>query len=394
MNRLRTKILALVLLLMCLCTFALAETQSTQTVETLYTAISGEYTLPVYAGEDVVTEASLSLPLNAAGEVTVTVAEDAQYEIWLSYVNTTTSTLPTEMTVTIDGEVLCAEMQRVKLNSLWVDDGVFPTDRYGNEIATTPYQAEGILEAGICDSTYRTAEPMLFELKAGAHVIGFSVQDGGVDISAVTLKAPVQVPEKQQGDASGDAIIVIEAEQIAARNESSIRGAGEFNAQLSPYDNDYRKVNFMDGASFDEAGDMVTWNFTVEESGWYYLGAYYRQNARADFPTYVDVYVDGVIPHQGAQRVGFDYTTSFKRMQAMQDGAPLTLYLEKGEHTLTVVYEEGLAEATFTVAEGQKEPGNNSDTGDSFSAAWIAAMLVSLAGAAALLVSRKKFSVK
>ena len=136
-NRLRTKILALVLLLMCLCTFALAETQSTQTVETLYTAISGEYTLPVYAGEDVVTEASLSLPLNAAGEVTVTVAEDAQYEIWLSYVNTTTSTLPTEMTVTIDGEVLCAEMQRVKLNSLWVDDGVFPTDRYGNEIATT-----------------------------------------------------------------------------------------------------------------------------------------------------------------------------------------------------------------------------------------------------------------
>lgn len=335
MNRLRTKILALVLLLMCLCTFALAETQSTQTVETLYTAISGEYTLPVYAGEDVVTEASLSLPLNTAGEVTVTVSEDAQYEIWLSYVNTTTSTLPTEMTVTIDGEVLCAEMQRVKLNSLWVDDGVFPTDRYGNEIATTPYQAEGILEAGICDSTYRTAEPMLFELKAGAHVIGFSVQDGGVDISAVTLKAPVQVPEKQQGDASGDAIIVIEAEQIAARNESSIRGAGEFNAQLSPYDNDYRKVNFMDGASFDEAGDMVTWNFTVEESGWYYLGAYYRQNARADFPTYVDVYVDGVIPHQGAQRVGFDYTTSFKRMQAMQDGAPLTLYLEKGEHTLS-----------------------------------------------------------
>ena len=82
------------------------------------------------------------------------------------------------------------------------------------------------------------------------------------------------------------------------------------------------------------------------------------------------------------------------------DGMTVTLTpeflatLEAGEYTLTVVYEEGLAEGTFTVPEGQKEPGTNSDTGDSFSAAWIAALLVSLAGAAALLASRKKFFVK
>ena len=335
-NRLRTRMLVLVMALCCLFSFALAEdAMTTQTVETLYTALSRGYTLPVYAGEDVRAETALSLPLNATGEVTVTAPEDAQYEIWLSYVNTTASTLPTEMTVTIDGKVLCAEMQRVKFNSIWVDDGVFPTDRYGNEIATTPYPAEGTLDAGICDSTFRTAEPMLFELTAGAHTLRFSVQDGGMEVSAVTLKAPAQVPEKQSGDAKGDKLIVIEAEQIAARNESAIRGAGEFNARLSPYDNNYRRVNFLDGASFDEAGDMVTWRFTVEESGWYYLGAYYRQSARADFPTYVDIYVDGAIPHQGAQRVAFDYTTSFKTMQAKAGDEPLTLYLEKGEHTLS-----------------------------------------------------------
>ena len=332
----RTKILALVLMLCCMLSLALAEEQQpVQTVETLYTAISKEYTLPVYAGDAVQTDVALSLPLGQTGEVEVIAPEDGQYEIWLSYVNTTSSTLPTEMTITIDGQVLCAEMQRVKLNSVWVDDGVFPVDRYGNEIATTPWQAEGVLQAGVSDSTYRTAEPMLFELTAGSHVIGFAIQDGGMDLSAVTLKAPAVVPEVQQGTTAGDALIVIEAEQIAARNESSIRGAGEFNARLSPYANDYRKVNFLDGASFDEAGDMVTWDFTVDQDGWYNLGAYYRQSARADFPTYVDVYVDGVIPHQGAQHVAFDYTTAFTRMQAMAGEKPLTLYLEKGEHTLS-----------------------------------------------------------
>ena len=331
------------MLLCCLFTFAMAEetevaaAETAITVETLYTALAKAYTMPVYAGEDVVTESLLPLPLGQEGEVTITVPQDAQYEIWLSYVNTTTSTLPTEMTVTIDGQVLCAEMQRVKLNSLWVDDGVFPVDRYGNEIATTPYQAEGILQAGISDSTGRTAEPMLFELTAGEHVIGFSVQDGGMELSAVTLKAPVTVPEYVAGDASGDNIIVIEAEKIASRNESSIRGAGEFNAQLSPYSNDYRAVNFLDGASFDEAGDYVTWNFTVQESGYYYLGAFYRQNARADFPTYVDVYVDGIIPSVAWQKVPFQYTTSFTHMQAADaEGTPLTMYLEAGEHTLSM----------------------------------------------------------
>ena len=333
----RTRMLALVFALMCAFSLVLAEeaSQPVQTVETLYTTISEAYTLPVYSGEDVKAEAFLALPLDARGEVTVVAPEDAQYEIWLSYRNTTTSTLPTEMTVTIDDTVLCGEMQRVKMNSVWVDDGVFPVDRYGNEIATTPWQQEGVLEAGICDSTYRTAEPLLFELTAGEHRIGFTVQDGGMELYAVTLKAPVQVPEKAAGDASGENLIVIEAEKIAERNESSIRGAGEFNARLSPYDNDYRKVNFLDGASFDEAGDMVTWRFTVEESGWYNLGAYYRQSARADFPTYVDVYVDGAIPHQGAQRVAFPYSTSFTRMQAMAGEEPLRLYLEKGEHTLS-----------------------------------------------------------
>ena len=298
--------------------------------------------LPVYAGEPVVFPTELNLVLDRSndalgmGEVTIEAPVDGRYEIWLTYRNTAETTLPTEMTVTIDGVSPCEELQRVKLNSLWVDDGVFSTDRYGNEIATTPWAADVVLEAGISDSTARTAEPLLIELTAGTHVLAFDLQDGGCEITAVTLRAPYQVPAYVPGDASGTNIIVIEAERIFSRNESSIRGAGEFNALLSPYNNDNRMINFLDGASFDEAGDMVTWQIEVPESGWYYLGAFYRQSARADFPTYVDVLIDGVIPSTAAQRIAFPYTTSFTTMQATgEDGQPLTFYLEAGTHTLS-----------------------------------------------------------
>ena len=67
----RTRILALVFALLCVFSLALAEnvSQPAQTVETLYTAISKEYTLPVYDGEAVTVEQTLSLPLYAQGEV-------------------------------------------------------------------------------------------------------------------------------------------------------------------------------------------------------------------------------------------------------------------------------------------------------------------------------------
>ena len=336
-------------MLLCLvCSFALAEDAGSS--ETLYTAAVKTYTLPVYAGEAVTTPVSLSLDLDDSGEAVFAVPEDGLYEIWLSYQNTAETTLPTEMNVTLDGATPFTELQRVKLNSLWIDDGVFPQDRYGNEIATTPYAADIVSEAGMSDSAGRTADPFLFELTAGEHTLRFTVQDGGVDIFAVTLKAPVTIPAYEGQKAEGDGIIVIEAEKIASRSESSIRGAGEFNARLSPYSTDHRMVNFLDGASFDAAGDTVTWDFTVEKTGWYQIGAYYRQNARADFPTFVDVLIDGAIPSEEARQVGFDYSTSFTNMtMKTSTGENQTFYLEAGDHTLsltinaaniTPVYEE------------------------------------------------------
>lgn len=345
---LRKRIWTIVVLLCLVCSFALAEDAGSS--ETLYTAAVKTYTLPVYAGEAVTTPVSLSLDLDDSGEAVFAVPEDGLYEIWLSYQNTAETTLPTEMNVTLDGATPFTELQRVKLNSLWIDDGVFPQDRYGNEIATTPYAADIVSEAGMSDSAGRTADPFLFELTAGEHTLRFTVQDGGVDIFAVTLKAPVTIPAYEGQKAEGDGIIVIEAEKIASRSESSIRGAGEFNARLSPYSTDHRMVNFLDGASFDAAGDTVTWDFTVEKTGWYQIGAYYRQNARADFPTFVDVLIDGAIPSEEARQVGFDYSTSFTNMtMKTSTGENQTFYLEAGDHTLsltinaaniTPVYEE------------------------------------------------------
>ena len=304
--------------------------------ELIYTQAVQGYTLPVYAGEQVDSELQLTLKTGESGEVSFTVPEDGQYEIWLRYKNLTQSSLPTEIMISVDGMLPFYEMRRVKLSSLWVDDGVFPVDRYENEVAAMPHAADVVQEKGIQDSTGRTDVPFLFELKAGQHTLSFDVQDGQIELSGLSLRAPERVPAYQGQAAEGNQLIVIEAEKIFSRNESSIRGAGEFNAALTPYEVEKRRINHLDGASFDTAGDTVTYQFTVAETGWYYMDFHYRQSVKADFPVFVDILIDGHLPSDAARQVPFDYATSFTDKIVMAGDSYQSFYLTEGQHTLSL----------------------------------------------------------
>lgn len=333
-------LLALAMVLVLVCGSCLAESESWMTfssgTENEYNQVQANYSLPNYAGDPVESEASLTLEVGDRGEATITVPEDGLYELWLTYRNTTQSALPTEMAVTIDGALPFYEMQRVKLKSLWVDDGEFPVDRYGNEVATTPYSADVDQTVGITDSAGRIDRPFLFELTAGEHTMGFEVKDGAVAISAITAQAAKAVPDYAPGSAAGKALIVVEGERIASRDKSSIRGAGEFTPELNPYSVETRLINHLDGASFDTAGDTVTYAFTAEEEGWYQLGFYYRQTGKTDFPVFVDVRIDGELQSEEARAVAFDYTTSFRLMTVGDSqGEPQRFFLSKGDHTVT-----------------------------------------------------------
>lgn len=333
-------LLALAMVLVLVCGSCLAESESWMTfssgTENEYNQVQANYSFPNYAGDPVESEASLTLEVGDRGEATITVPEDGLYELWLTYRNTTQSALPTEMAVTIDGALPFYEMQRVKLKSLWVDDGEFPVDRYGNEVATTPYSADVDQTVGITDSAGRIDRPFLFELTAGEHTMGFEVKDGAVAISAITAQAAKAVPDYAPGSAAGRALIVVEGERIASRDKSSIRGAGEFTPELNPYSVETRLINHLDGASFDTAGDTVTYAFTAEEEGWYQLGFYYRQTGKTDFPVFVDVRIDGELQSEEARAVAFDYTTSFRLMTVGDSqGEPQRFFLSKGDHTVT-----------------------------------------------------------
>lgn len=303
--------------------------------EPYYSEYRKGLTAETYRGEEIAASMDRTLQTGDTAEVTLTVTEKALYEVWIQYRTETQSALPSEMTVRIDDAIPFYELRRVKLKAEWKDDGVFPLDRYGNEIATTPTAQPVIQEAGMTDSAGWTDGPFRIELEPGEHTFALEVQEGVLWIGNISLRAGEEVPAYAGETAEGDGLISISAEKIDTRNKSSIRAAGEFDVNLTPYETDHRRMNFLDGASSDAAGDEVRWRFTAEKEGWYYLSMNYRQSVKADFPVFADVLIDGKVPSAEAARVPFDYQTGFEtRTVNTSAGEKQSFFLTAGEHTI------------------------------------------------------------
>ena len=118
------------------------------------------------------------------------------------------------MTVQIDDAIPFYELRRIKLKAVWTDDGVFPLDRYGNEIATTPSASPVIQETGMTDSAGWTDGPFRIELEPGEHTFRMEIQEGALWIGSLSLKGAAEAPAYAGETAAGDALISIGAEKI------------------------------------------------------------------------------------------------------------------------------------------------------------------------------------
>ncbi len=301
-----------------------------------YMQLRQTYVSNAYQGEAITVSTDVMLTPGSCFSIPFTVPEEGLYEIHVTYQNTTQTILPTELTVLVDDSCFFTEMKQIRLRSLWVDDGEFPLDRYGNELASIPVAAAVEQRFALSDATGRTMEPFLFDLTAGEHTLTLQGRDGESRITAITFCAPSTIPSYVAGQAKGSQIIVLEGERMSSRNSSSIRGGSAYITSLNPYSADCRRINHLAGSSFYHAGDMVTYTFEVSEAGYYYFGSYYRQDVRQDCPVWADLLIDGAVPHEAALALPFDYATDFTYMRAEKDGAPVVFYLTEGMHTLSL----------------------------------------------------------
>lgn len=333
-------------------------TYSNERIQSSYSVVTKRYTAPTYTGEPVeinveqsfasgtgiITDDSygyknkvVKMDIDDTAVYSVNVPETALYILRFDYLSYDKSILPIEMSMKIDDEYPFYEARRVLLEATWVSDGERSFDRYGNEIVSLPDKLIRWESKYFKDASYYHADPLVLELQKGNHFFSFKVAEGSVLMGNMYLEAIQEIAEYTGSErAIGDQLITIQAEDFTYRNDSSIRPVAEFEAGLDPYEITNTLMNTIDKDSFKNAGQKITYEFEVPESGYYYLATNYRQNDKADFPVFMDIEIDGEIPNAAFKTYPFDYTAKYKTISLKdKDNNKLSVYLEKGTHSMS-----------------------------------------------------------
>lgn len=340
-----------------------------------YTNVSKNYSAPAYQGERVVIKAAESYDGQGGGTVTtdsygsygdkvievglgdsvtfkVDVPQTARYVFSLDYLSYDDSILPIEASLKVDGNYPFYEARRLILETTWVAPEEKSYDRYGNEIVPVPDKLVRWENKAVKDASYRYSQPLDMELTQGEHEFTIDIAEGTFLLGNLYLEPVVEVPEYQASEkADGGKLITIQGEDPLYRNDSSIRAIAEYDVNLDPYSNSEKLLNTLDRDSFSEAGNMVTYEFEVEEAGNYNVAAHYVQSEKNGFPVFVDVAIDGQIPNTAFQSYPLAYTTKYANTTMQDaDGNNLTVYLEAGTHTISFqIVEDNLREVLEAV---------------------------------------------
>ncbi len=291
---------------------------------------------PVYSGPELAFPTRemggvyLSETNEAKAEIAVTAPQDGLYAIAFTYRPEGDRVLPTVLNATVDGIVPYEEWNSLQANNVWLSAG-FPLDRYGNECVGMPSRSNVWQKSYFRTVSGRYSEPLLVYLKKGDHLIALSCAESAVTLSSLSLCPKPEMAKSSGESPDGNALLVLEAEQVIRRNNPNVRTGASYNSRLTPYSPGKKVQNYIEDSSFRYGGARVEYDFEAPADGYYNVMFHYRQADKAGFTVFRNIYIDGAIPNEGYQNVPFGFARQFTRYIL-----PDAVFLTKGKHTLAL----------------------------------------------------------
>ena len=182
---------------------------------------------------------------------------------------------------------------------------------------------------------------VMFQFEKGEQKIAVLSNDAAVTVKGIwVVKMPQTVDYAvyqtlYTGENYTGEPIVIEGEDYAVKNASTIRSKAGSSAAVTPYHPYYKWMATVDGNSWKDVGQRVVWNVSVLEDGWYSLAFHYSQSYKEGQAARRTIEIDGQVPYAELRETEFAYTGS-KYAYQYADGQ---VYLTAGEHTIGLYVE-------------------------------------------------------
>ncbi len=256
--------------------------------------------------------------------------------------------------VSINGVIQFRESATVDVAIRWRDESKnFTLDSYGDESLPNQVADNSFRWLDFYNNTYSTSRPLGYMLSEGKNVITITnVSSDSIDFSALRATTPWDLPSyvaPSQVNQNTPFEEKINAIAYSSKNSSFVRLSSHPSVSVSPYDPVDKKLNIIDGLSWNKSGQAVDFVLNVPENGYYKLSFHYV-NDRPDFSVFRSISINGQIPFKEVEYYAFKPTGTAKwGVETLKDaqGNPYWFYLEKGEQTLTLRAETAPIQASL-----------------------------------------------
>ena len=284
-----------------------------------------------------VTENTILLNENTTLTFPVELEEEGNYSIMLKYKSPAPKMTDCFITAEFNNNSYI-----VALPILWRDStGDYSLDKYGNELVPEPTAVDKYYYNYLEEYNALTLNPIIFNFSKGENLLKLTTGDQSLEIAEIVAvkESKLSAYEKPDNLDSGNQIITLEGEKYTLKSSSYLRGKYVSSPSLNPYDTYKKKINTVDGNSWDTAGQKLLWEFEVPSDGYYKIGFHYSQSDTSNKDVYRSLEIDGRIPFEEMANIGFAYTGTDKYENLTVKTAsdePMYIWLEKGMHTLSL----------------------------------------------------------
>lgn len=279
------------------------------------------------------------------------VKEKGFYHIMISYFIPKGKGSAPQRKILVNDQVLFDDLLTMNFAREYTNADEIKQDINGNDLK--PSQKEVYLyreNQYLSDSTGYITTPYLILLEKGDNTITFeSIKEGLVitelkvcdnhNYSLPTYKEYISKYTEKQ-------MTLKNAEEYKYEAEASGRTAStptlypisdRASAMSTPNDPVKTKYNAIGGSKWSSSGDSISWKVNCEEEGFYQLAFRAKQDlSRGMFATR-KLLVDGKQPFNEAANLRFYYNSDYQMVSlGNKEGEIYYLYLEPGEHTLTL----------------------------------------------------------
>jgi len=288
-----------------------------------------------------------SLWTGETGEVewSFTAPASGLYTMELLYYPVAGKSSAIERIVKLDGKVPFEEAQFIQFNRIWNNElDTIKVDNQGNELRPRQVEYPEWTTKVVQDSNGYITEPFQFYITKGTHTLSFQASREPVVMKEIRLKQQPALPSyaelkqqyKQQGIQTTSGIeLRIEGEAAIKKSSPTLYPVSErTSAAVSPYSASLIKINTIGGYNWRLPGQWIEWDIDVPEDGLYELSFIAQQNWVRGIYSTRKLYIDGVVPFEEMNQVGFKYKSGYRLDTLGKDDEPYLYYFTAGKHTL------------------------------------------------------------